>query len=144
MAGESHAGRLTRVETDVNTIRSEMGSIKTEMTSVKADIRGLGGILERIEDSVTRSQDQQDQRLERSRPNMVAVATVLITIISILVGGAWTISGQLATTATRLDDQGHQTSQLIDMRNREFDYIQHRLDRMDTKDRRDGDQAPKQ
>jgi hypothetical protein len=91
----SDAARLNRVETEVATIRSEMGDLKTEVSSVKADIRGLGGILSRIEESVKDAQSEQSQRDQRSRPNLVAVVSILITIITILVGGAWTISGTL-------------------------------------------------
>jgi hypothetical protein len=96
MAEGIDATRLDRVETEVATIRFEMGDLKSEVTSVKADIHALGGILSRIEESVKDAHSEQSQRDQRSRPNLIAVVSVLITIVSILVGGAWTIGSDLA------------------------------------------------
>jgi hypothetical protein len=91
-----HGQRIAAVETEVATIRSEMGGIKSEMGVVKADVRGLGAILNRIETGILRAQEQQDHKEQLSKPNLVAMVSVLITIMSILVGGAWLISGSLS------------------------------------------------
>lgn len=99
--GGSHSGRLDRVEAEVATIRTEMGGLK-------ADVKGLGAILGRIEQSVLRAQERDDSREERSKPNLVAVISVLITLISIIVGGAWLISGQLARQDERSEYQQRQ------------------------------------
>lgn len=101
MSEEAHSVRLDRVEGEVSGIRSEMGDIKTEMGRVQADVRGLGAILTRIEQGVLRSQEQQDQREASSRHSPVAVATVLVTIMSLLVGGAWMAGSNIA----RLDER---------------------------------------
>ena len=93
---ELHADRLNRVETEVSSIRQDVGELKQGFTSVKADVRGLSGILERIEHGVSAAQQQWQEDKKDSRVNPLALASVLITIISILVGGAWTIGGSLA------------------------------------------------
>lgn len=94
MSGDTNATRLDRVETEVSVIRSEMGGLK-------ADVRSLGAVLSRIEAGVAKAQERTEERDERSKPNLIAVISVLITIISIIVGGAWVIGGQLA----RLDER---------------------------------------
>lgn len=91
-----HGQRIAAVESEVQTIRTEMGGIRSEMGVVKADIKGLGAILGRIEQGILRAQEQQDQKEQLSRPNMVAIVSVIITLMSMMVGGAWMISGNLA------------------------------------------------
>lgn len=93
--------RLDRLESDVITIRGEMGGLKTEMAEVKSDVRGLGAILSRIEQGVTESQRQASTRELAGRPNLMAIISVLVTIISILVGGAWLVGGSLARLEER-------------------------------------------
>lgn len=87
-----HGSRISAVETEVQTIRSEMGGLKTEMGVVKADVKGLGAILGRIEQGILRAQDQD----ARQKLNPVAVVTVIITVLSMLVGGAWIVGGSMA------------------------------------------------
>jgi hypothetical protein len=98
---EDHSVRLDRVENEVGAIRSEMGGLKTEMGRVQADVKGLGAILSRIEQGVLRAQEQQDQREIQARHSPVAIATVLITIMSMMVGGAWVIGSNVA----RMDER---------------------------------------
>jgi hypothetical protein len=98
---ESHGIRLDRVESEVGAIRSEMTGLRTDMGRVQADVKGLGAILGRIEEGVLRAQDQQDQREMRSKQSPVAIATVLITVMSMMVGGAWLVSGNIA----RMDER---------------------------------------
>ena len=126
-----HDARITRVESEVELIRNDLGGIKQDMSGVKASMRGFGDILTRIEQSVQAAQDRHDHEKQASRLNPIAFATVIITLISIIVGGAWLISGGLATTATRLDDNDRATAQLISMRDREFNQIQRRLDKLE-------------
>jgi hypothetical protein len=123
--------RLDRVEDEISTIRSEMGGLKTEMGLVKADVRGLSAILSRIEQGVVRAQDQQDERDTRSRTPPIALATVLVTIMSLLVGGAWMIGSTTAATNARLLDQQVAFEQVNHLRDREMDSITHRLDNFD-------------
>jgi hypothetical protein len=66
------------------------------MNGLKVGMRGLGDVLQRIEASVSTAQQQWQDDKHASRINPIALASVLISIISILVGGAWLISGQLA------------------------------------------------
>lgn len=101
--------RLATVESEVQTIRSEMGGLKDNVGRLTADVKGLGAILGRIEQGVARAQEQQDQRDERRQPNLVAVMTMLVTVISMMVGGSWMISGQLA----RLDESDRWQERLI-------------------------------
>lgn len=99
----AHGARLDRVETEVSTIRSEMSGLK-------ADVRGLGTILSRIEDGVLRAQERAENREAAGRPSLVAVVSILITIIATLVGGAWLVGGQLA----RLDERSVQREKDVD------------------------------
>lgn len=107
---EHHEARIGRVENEVSAIRGEMGALTTEVTGLKADVKGLGGILGRIEQGVLRAQERADEREVAGKPNLVAIVSVLITIISIIVGGAWLISGQLA----RMDERGHWIEKQLD------------------------------
>jgi outer membrane murein-binding lipoprotein Lpp len=111
--------RLDRVESDVATIRGEMGGLKNEVTEVRSDVRALGGILSRIEQSVTESQRQASSRELASRPNLVAVVSVLITLIVTLIGGSFMIGGQLA----RADERYRANI-------REFDQLHQKVDRV--------------
>ena len=112
---EGHGARLTRVEGEVEAIRGDLGGIKTNMTKLETSMRGLGDILQRIEQNVAQAQDRHDHEKMASRLNPIAFASILITIITILVGGAWTISGQLAREDERSQVQMHQI-ELIEFR----------------------------
>lgn len=103
----THGHRLDRVEGEVSSIRGEIGTLTRDVGSVQSDVKGLGAILGRIETGVERAQAKNDDRLERSKPNLTAVVSVLITIISILVGGAWLIGGQLAALSVRTEELGN-------------------------------------
>jgi hypothetical protein len=96
VSDDTHGGRIDRVETEVATIRTEMGGLKSDMSGLKSDVRGLGSILQRIEAGVGQAQQRFDDEKQASRLNPLAVGTVLLSIISILVGGAWLISGELS------------------------------------------------
>lgn len=110
MSDEAHSVRLDRVENEVGVIRSEMGGLKTEMGRVQSDVKGLGAILSRIEQGVLRAQEQQDAKEASSRHSPVAVATVLITIMSMMVGGAWVIGSNIG----HLDERSAWMERLID------------------------------
>jgi cell division protein FtsB len=61
--------------------------------------------------SVSNAQQQWQDDKQASRINPIALTTVLISIISILVGGAWLVSGSLA----RSDERSvHQQRKVID------------------------------
>lgn len=139
MSNEAHGPRLDRVEKEVSAIGSDVTGLKGDMTGLKADMRGFGSILNRIEQGVASAQERFDNRELASKPNMVAVMGVLITLISIIVGGAWLISGQLSTTATRLEDQAQSIERMIAMRDREMDRVHGRVDRVEGKISRGGD-----
>jgi hypothetical protein len=107
---ETHGVRLDRVETEVQTITRDMGVLKTDMSGLKAGMRGLGDVLQRIEGGLSTAQQQWQDDKQASRINPIALATVLISIISILVGGAWLVSGSLA----RGDERSVQQQKVID------------------------------
>lgn len=96
MSDVEHGSRLTRVESEVETIRGELNSLNSQMSS-------FGSILQRIEQGITNDR-------QASRINPIALATVLITIISVLVGGSWLISGELA----RGDERSAYQMKMID------------------------------
>ena len=126
-----HGARIGRVESDVQSMRESMGALASDVTGLKADVRGLGSILGRIEQGVASAQQQWQDDKQASRINPIALTTVLVSVISILVGGAWLVSGGLATNATRLEEQDRSMARTISLRDREFDSIQRRLDRLE-------------
>lgn len=89
MSEVDHGARLARVE-------DEVGGIKGEVVGLKAQMRGFSDILNRIEAGVTTAQQRFDDDKLAARINPIALATVLISIISILVGGSWLVSGAIA------------------------------------------------
>lgn len=103
MSVEEHGSRLDKVESEVSTIR-------TEMAGLKSDVRGLGSILSRIEQGVASAQQRFDDDKHASRVNPIALATVLLAIITTLIGGAWLIGGELA----RQDEQNIYQQRTID------------------------------
>jgi hypothetical protein len=130
---EAHGVRLDKVEGEITTVR-------TEMAGLKAQMRGFGDVLERIERGVASAQQQFHDDKQAARINPIALATILISIISILVGGAWLISGGLATSATRLEEQDKSLARISGQRDREFDVVERRLERME--DRANGRSSP--
>jgi hypothetical protein len=112
---ESHGPRLDRVEKEVSTIGADVGGLKSDMAGLKSDMRGFGGILNRIEQGIAQAHQRFDDDKQASRLNPIAMASVLVTIISIIVGGAWLISGQLS----RLDERSlRRDMEIIEMRAR--------------------------
>jgi hypothetical protein len=131
MSGVDHEARLGRVEGEVQTVRTEVSALTNEFSGLKSDVKGLGSILTRIEQGVANAQQQWQDDKQASRLNPIALMGVLITIISIIVGGAWLISGQLASTSTRLEDSDKSIGRMIEMRDRELDLMEKRLDRVE-------------
>jgi hypothetical protein len=101
MSGVEHDARIVRVESEVQSLRDGMGQLSTDLGNLKADVKGLASILGRIEQGVLRAQERSDEREVAGKPSIVALVSVLITVISIIVGGAWLISGQLS----RMDER---------------------------------------
>jgi predicted nucleic acid-binding Zn-ribbon protein len=120
-----HHARLNRVEQDVSGLRADVTNLGTEMTGLKSDVKGLGGILGRIEEGVNKAQEKA------GRPNLIAVVSVLITIISIIVGGAWMISGSLAASQIRDQQRDRELEITTQMRNREMDILRKEIERLD-------------
>lgn len=133
-----HGRRIELVEGEVSGLRQDVASLTSDVTGLKIDVKGLGGILSRIEAGVNRAQERSEEREVANKPSIVALVSILITIITILVGGAWTIGGSLA----RGQERGEQTTRILEMqmllRNRELDGIRAQLDRID---RRQNNQA---
>lgn len=122
-----HDARLGRVETEVEGMRSDITGIKTQVSAVTADVKAFGGILSRIETGVLRSQERSEERQDANKPNLTAIVSVLITIISILVGGAWLISGQLARQDASIALADQTSRQLVAERDREIDDLRARI-----------------
>ncbi len=75
---------------------ARLGRVESEVAGLKADVRSLGEVLGRIESGVLRAQEQAEHREQLSKPNVTAMISILITMISIIVGGAWIIGGSLS------------------------------------------------
>jgi hypothetical protein len=127
----NHDARIGRVESEMGGLRQEVGTLTTDMVGLKSDVKGLGGILGRIEEGVLRAQQKSEEKESASRPNFIAVISILITIISIIVGGAWAISGQLS----RMDERDLQRNRELDLitkaRDREFDRQEREVKRLE-------------
>jgi len=109
--------RLARVEAEVVTMREDFSVFTRDMDVVKGDLKSLGNILNRIETGVLRAQEKAEERSERNKPNLTAIVSVLITIISILVGGAWLIGGSLSTLTVRTTESLRERDEMrIEMR----------------------------
>lgn len=96
MSEVDHGQRIGRVEAEVQ-------SLHTNVSDLKADVKGLGGILTRIERGIEMAQERSAEREEHAKPNVTAVISILITMITIIVGGAWLISGSLSRQDERSD-----------------------------------------
>jgi hypothetical protein len=92
--GDSAATRLGRLEADV-------GGLKIGFGRLEADVRNFGAILGRIEDGIVRAQTEAADKERLSKPPVVAVVAVLITLIMALISGAY-ISG---ANYARLDER---------------------------------------
>lgn len=108
----SEAARLDRVETEVSSIRTEQLQLRDEVGGLKATVQSFGAVLTRIEDGIVRAQERDDHAKERSRPNITAVISVLVTIILALVGGSWVTAGQIARQDERALAQVREMDQL--------------------------------
>jgi hypothetical protein len=115
--GHSYEARFGRIDTELSGFRQEIGGFRQEMgvfsadmSGMKADMKAFGGILGRIESGVKDAQRQQQEEKSASRINPIALASVLVAIISTLVGGAWVIGGQLS----RFDERSVQQQKLND------------------------------
>lgn len=117
---DQHHQRITRAEDDIDGLKSNMIRLEVQM-------KGFGDILSRIEVGIRDAQND----LHSKRINPIALATVLISMLTFMIGGAWLISGQLSRTDVRLTDQQATITQLVAMRDRELDGVQHRIDRLD-------------
>lgn len=100
-----YGSRLTHVE-------GEIGGIKTAVAQLKIQMQGLGDILSRIEGGISQAQQQALEDKRGSRVNPVALATVLISIITVLIGGAWLVGGELARHDERSIHQQHMVDQI--------------------------------
>lgn len=100
MSGDVH-GRIDQVENEMKVIGTDVAGLKSDMSGLKADMRGFGTILQRIDDGVKDAMNRVETDKAAARLNPTAVASVLMTLISIIVGGAWLVSGQIA----RLDER---------------------------------------
>lgn len=81
--------RLTRVEGEVDTIRGEI-------TGLKSKVESFGAILTRIESGIAQASQQAADDKKASKINPVALATVLVTIITGMMAGSWLISAELS------------------------------------------------
>jgi cell division protein FtsB len=127
----NYEARFNRVEGEMGSLRGEVSTLTNDVAGLKADVKGLGGILGRIEQGVLRAQEKSDEKEDRNKPNLIAVVSVLITIISIIVGGAWMIGGALARSDERDKQRDREIQTITDLRNREMDQMHRRLEQLD-------------
>lgn len=122
-----HGQRIDRVEAEVTGIRGDVAALTSDVTGLKIDVKGLGGILSRIEAGVNRAQERSEERETANKPSVVAIVSILITIITVMVGGAWVIGGSIA----RNQERGEQMTTIIEMqakfRDREMDQIRREI-----------------
>ena len=107
-----HGQRISAVETEVQTIRTEVGGLRSDIVGVKADVKGLGAILGRIEQGVAAQAQRFDDDKLASRINPFAVVTIIITVLSMMVGGSWLISGEQARQDERSSSMQRQIDRL--------------------------------
>lgn len=129
MSDENHASRIDRVEGDVSSIRGEISALARDVGTVQSDVKGLGAILGRIEQGVVRSQEKSEEKADRAKPNLIAVISILITVISILIGGAWTIGAALARSDERDIQRTRELDVATQFRNREADRLEDQMTR---------------
>lgn len=103
MSEVDHGQRIGRVEAEVQSLHANVNALGLDVTGIKADVKGLGSILNRIERGIETAQERSAEREEHSKPNVTAVISILITMITIIVGGAWLISGSLSRQDERSD-----------------------------------------
>lgn len=127
---DGSSARLDRVESEVGAIRTEMGGIKADVGGLTSDVRALGGILGRIERGVEAAQAKTEEKEQASRPNMLAIISVLISIISVLIGGAWMISGNMSRMDERDKMRDRELSIITQFRDREADRTSQELNRL--------------
>lgn len=114
--------RLDRVEGEVAEIRAGLGELRSEL-------RNVGSFIGRIEGTLRDWQEREDRRAAASKPNITALVSMLITIVSILIGGAWLIAGQTA----RFDERDRQRDREIERMKDEMDRIEARVWRQNTR-----------
>jgi hypothetical protein len=98
-----HGQRIAAVETEVH-------GLKTDIAGVKSDVKGLSAILSRIEVGISQARSEQTEREALHRVNPVAVVTVIITLMSMMVGGSWMISGKIE----RMDERSVWVQKQVD------------------------------
>lgn len=134
---QEHHTRLSRAEDDID-------GLKANMIRFEVQMRGFGDILSRIEIGIKESQERAHNDIQSKRINPIALATVLVSMLSFMIGGSWLVSGQLSRTDIRLTDQQVAMSQLMLVRDRELDRMQLRIDRVEDRgDSRGSAQAGK-
>lgn len=104
-----------------------MVSLSSDVAGLKSDVKGLGNILGRIEQGVLRAQEKSEEKEDRNRPNLIAVVSILITIITILVGGAWTIGGNQARSDERDKQRDREIATITALRDRELNQQQQQI-----------------
>jgi hypothetical protein len=123
-----HSSRIDRVEIEMSGMRGEVLSLTNDVAGLKSDVKGLGNILGRIEQGVMRAQEKSEEKEQAGKPNLIAVVSVLITLISIIVGGAWLISGALARSDERDKQRDREISTITELRNREMDQLHRQVE----------------
>jgi hypothetical protein len=84
--------RLDRVE-------GEVGAIQTRMAAMDGKIDIVASALTDIKTTLRTWESSQARRDELAKPPVVAIVSVLISVIAMLVGGAYLIGGQVAQSA---------------------------------------------
>lgn len=92
----SASQRMDRIETQVSTLSSTVTALSTALGEFRGELRTVAASLASIVSNLEKRDREEAEAQRASKPNVVAIIAVMVTIISALIGGAWLISGQLS------------------------------------------------
>lgn len=101
----SNTRRLDRVESDV-------ASLSSSLTKVEAKIDGFGAVLGEIKEGIKTRDHREAQSELAKRPSIVAIISVLATVVAGLIGGAWVIGYALGSLNERDEQRDKEVSRM--------------------------------
>jgi hypothetical protein len=117
-----HEGSTTR---RLDRVESDVAALTTAVVKVESGLQNVSAVLGRIESSIV-ERDQREERVRLAKePNPLAVGVAIFSVIVSLIGGAWTIGGQLS----RLDARDLQRDAQLERMDRRTERLEDRLHR---------------